>query len=42
MCRAFLAFDFESEPEDAASVAELVRGAISAGIDGMEKDLRSA
>jgi hypothetical protein len=34
--------DFESQPEDAASVAELVRGAISAGIDGMEKDLRSA
>jgi hypothetical protein len=34
--------DFESRPEDAASVAELVRGAISAGIDGMEKDLQSA
>lgn len=34
--------DFESQPEDAASVAELVRGAISAGIDGMEKDLQSA
>lgn len=31
--------DFESKPEDAASVAELVQGAISAGIDGMEKDL---
>jgi hypothetical protein len=31
--------DFESKPEDAASVAELVHGAISAGIDGMEKDL---
>jgi hypothetical protein len=34
--------DFESQPEDAASVAELVRGAISAGIDGMENDLQSA
>jgi hypothetical protein len=34
--------DFESRPEDATSVAELVRGAISAGIDGMEKDLQSA
>lgn len=34
--------DFESRPEDAVSVAELVRGAISAGIDGMEKDLQSA
>jgi len=33
--------DFESQPEDAASVAELVRGAISDGIDGMEKDLQS-
>lgn len=33
--------DFESKPEDAASVAELVHGAISAGIDGMEKDLQS-
>jgi hypothetical protein len=32
--------DFESRPEDAASVAELVRGAISDGIDGMEKDLQ--
>lgn len=31
--------DFESQPEDAAAVAELVRGAISAGLDGMEKDL---
>lgn len=31
--------DFESKPEDSASVAELVQGAISAGIDGMEKDL---
>lgn len=34
--------DFESQPEDAASVAELVHGAISAGIDGMEKDLQGA
>jgi len=34
--------DFESKPEDAASVAELVHGAISAGIDGMEKDFQSA
>ncbi len=31
--------DFESQPEDTASVAELVHGAISAGLDGMEKDL---
>ncbi len=31
--------DFESRPEDADAVSELVRGAISAGIDGMEKDL---
>jgi hypothetical protein len=34
--------DFESKPEDAASVAELVHGAISGGIDGMEKDLSGA
>ncbi|WP_017364106.1 SRPBCC family protein [Methylococcus capsulatus] len=34
--------DFESEPEDVASVAELVRSAISDGIDGMERDLRGA
>ncbi len=34
--------DFESKPEDAATVAELVRGAISDGIDGMAKDLLSA
>lgn len=34
--------DFESRPEDAASEAELVRSAISDGIDGMEKDLRGA
>ena len=31
--------DFESKPEDTASVAELVQSAISAGIDGMETDL---
>lgn len=31
--------DFESRPEDAAAVAELVHGAISAGLDGMEQDL---
>jgi len=31
--------DFESKPEDSASVAELVQSAISAGIDGMKKDL---
>lgn len=33
--------DFESKSEDSASVAELVHGAISAGIDGMEQDLTS-
>jgi hypothetical protein len=33
--------DFESRPEDAAAVAELVHGAIGAGLDGMEKDLRA-
>lgn len=31
--------DFESRPEDTASVAELVHAAISEGIKGMEKDL---
>jgi hypothetical protein len=31
--------DFESKPEDATAVKELVRGAIGDGIDGMEKDL---
>jgi len=31
--------DFESKPEDTASVAELVQSAISSGIDGMETDL---
>lgn len=34
--------DFESAAEDSASVAELVKKAISDGIDGMEKDLQSA
>jgi hypothetical protein len=34
--------DFESKPEDAAAVSDLVRGAISDGIDGMEKDLLQA
>ena len=34
--------DFESRPEDASSVAELVRSAISDGIDGMDRDLQSA
>jgi hypothetical protein len=34
--------DFESKPEDASAVAELVRSAISDGIDGMEQDLLSA
>ena len=33
--------DFESKPEDAAAVAELVHGAIGAGLEGMEKDLRA-
>lgn len=32
--------DFDSAPEESASVADLVRGAISDGIDGMEKDLQ--
>jgi len=31
--------DFESRPEDAAAVADLVRGAIGAGIAGMEEAL---
>lgn len=31
--------DFESSPEDSAAVADLVKNAISDGIDGMEKDL---
>jgi len=33
--------DFESKPDDAASVAEVVHTAIREGMDGMEKDLRS-
>jgi hypothetical protein len=32
--------DFEAQPEDVASVVEIVYGAISAGLDGMEKDLQ--
>ncbi len=32
--------DFESKPEDSAGVAELVKNAISDGIDGMECELR--
>jgi len=31
--------DFESKPEDSVSVAEIIQSAISAGIDGMERDL---
>ncbi|HLO63368.1 MAG TPA: SRPBCC family protein [Azonexus sp.] len=31
--------DFESSPEDSAALADLVKTAISDGIDGMEKDL---
>jgi len=33
--------DFESKPEDAGAVADLVHSAISEGIEGMEKDLLS-
>lgn len=33
--------DFGSSPEDSAAVADLVKNAISDGIDGMEKDLQS-
>lgn len=33
--------DFESSPEDSPAVADLVKNAISDGIDGMEKDLQS-
>jgi hypothetical protein len=33
--------EFESKPDDAASVAEVVHVAIREGMDGMEKDLRS-
>ena len=31
--------DFESNPEDSARVAEMLRTAIGAGVEGMEKDL---
>ena len=31
--------DFESNPEDSATVAEALRTGIGAGVDGMEKDL---
>jgi hypothetical protein len=34
--------DFESDPEESRSVAELVKEAISAGLDGMERDLQSS
>jgi hypothetical protein len=33
--------DFESDPKDSQSVAETLRAGISAGIDGMEKDLQA-
>lgn len=33
--------DFDSAPEDSAAVADLVKNAISDGIDGMEKDLQA-
>ncbi|WP_198017256.1 SRPBCC family protein [Methylocapsa acidiphila] len=33
--------DFESAPQDAAAVAELVKGAIGSGLDGMERDLQA-
>jgi hypothetical protein len=33
--------DFESEPEDSGLVAELVKQAIAAGLDGLEQDLQS-
>lgn len=32
--------DFESKPEDSEAVAVLVKGAISDGIDGMERELQ--
>jgi hypothetical protein len=32
--------DFESDPEDSATVAETLRSGIGAGVEGMEKDLR--
>jgi len=31
--------DFESKPEDAQSITDLIKSAISDGIDGMERDL---
>lgn len=34
--------DFDSKPEDAQAVADLVNGAISDGLDGMNKDLSAA
>ena len=33
--------DFESDPKDSATVAEALRTGIGAGVDGMERDLRS-
>lgn len=33
--------EFESTPENSTPVAEIVHGAISAGLDGMEQDLLS-
>lgn len=34
--------DFESDPENIEPMSELIKEAISAGIDGMEKDLQRA
>lgn len=34
--------DFDSAPEDSAALADLVRSAISAGIEGMNEELRRA
>lgn len=31
--------DFDSKPEDSIPVSEIIKSAISSGIDGMEKDL---
>ena len=33
--------DFESDPEDSATVARALRTGIGAGVDGMDEDLRS-
>lgn len=33
--------DFESEPKDSETMAELLKAGIGAGLDGMEKDLSS-